>query len=298
MRPECVAFVLVAGLFTGCVAPAGPDGGQALQESASPALSLPAFELVGTDCREGGGHSVHPRSFNQVPEPWVVADVLDDVGPQLAYSEVPDPMKPVPEEGSTWGNYHGTAVCKRWTFNGAEKPGLVFGFVGARVEDPAFLAGPGAARNYLVTVLGTSDDEVNAAMRVAGYEGESLTGSLVSEAAVTHTLLTTGSHGEYDTRFIPKEFGETEARTKRIWWQMHDHETDEIVPVALDLRDTPASHWIAEAQGYFGHWGTEMHGPQGGISGHTAAVLFESFDRVVTFGPRPDVKLADMYHHG
>ena len=282
-------------MVTGCLG--ASDEPIATTQQGAEGGRAPGFELNGTNCREGGGHSVHPRMFNDVPDPWVRADVLEDVGPQLVYSEVPDPLSPVPSEGNTWGNYHATVLCEIWTFNGVDKPGLVLGFVGAKVEPPAFDTGPPAQRHYLVAVVGTSDAEVNEALQAAGLEGEELTGLAADENGLFHTLLTTHHHGEYETLFVPEDLGTTEPWTKRIWW-LEGNDDEGYVPFALDLTDTAAVHRVAQVQGYFGHWGTDMHGPQGGLSGHTAALLYEDFDRTVTLGPRPDVVLSERYHHG
>src|SRR5688572_14871913 len=74
-----------------------------------------ALGLAGTGCKEGGGHSVYPVAWSWIlPEPWYPADITGDVGPQLIHSS-PDPLHPVPEEGSTMGNWHVAMLCEGWT---------------------------------------------------------------------------------------------------------------------------------------------------------------------------------------
>lgn len=309
-RAFLVAAVALALVTAGCLASSGDEEVAPAPTTDAPSTdgqSLPTFELRGTDCQEGGGHSVHPRNVGGVwdltevlPEPWTFADVLEDVGPQLTYSEawVLDPRHPIPEEGETWGNYHATVTCESWTFNGQPKEDLVFGYVGTRVTAPPFDAQEEAKRHYVITVVGSSDEEVNTALREAGFEGDPTTGSIADDGTRVDTLLRTDSHGEYETIFPTERYGEAGDWTKRLWWQ-HETENGSYVPMALDLDDTGAVHRVApRGAGYFGHWGTDMHGPQGGASANSAAILYEGFDRVITFGPRPDVALDAAYHHG
>ena len=301
MIARVLAVLLLAAPLAGCLAdePASDESPE-LQKAA---LAGPELVVSGVDCAQAGGHSVHPRSAagvwafaEAVPEPWQVADVLEDVGPQVTYSEIPDPLHPTPTEGETWGNYHATMTCASWTVNGESRPDLLFGFVGTRVEEPPW--GDGIpSRNYLVTVVATNDDEVLAALHAAGIHATLATGSIAPNGPLLETLLDTADHGRYESLFAPKELGAMPDGPIRLWFQQA-LEGGGYAPVALDLVHTPGgTHYGAEGQGYFGHWGTDMHGPQGGLGGKTAALAYTGFDRTITFGPRPDVVVEDAYHH-
>lgn len=299
-------LLLLAALLVsaGCLgADAPPENGTPTASEPAPP-SLPPFALTGQGCIEGGGHSVHPRTVaggvfdfaSAVPAPWQVADVLEDVGPQLVYSEVPDPMNPVPSEGNTWGNYHATVVCEGWTWNGETRDDLLFGFVGARVEEPPW--GDGVpSRNYLVTVVATNDPDVLDALHAAGIHATDATATLALDGAIFDAVLDTAHHGRYESTFVMKELGAMPEAPIRLWFQ-HENEDGTFTPVALDMVHTPGgAHHGAEGQGYFGHWETDMHGPQGGLGGHTAALAYTDFDRTITLGPRPTIALDEAYEH-
>lgn len=294
-----VALALAVVLLAGCIDPAGPDPHPPAQsqEDTDPV----PFELVGTDCVEGGGQSVHPRSiagevpFHVPPAPWERADVLEDTGPQLVYSEIVDPLHPIPTEGETWGNLHATLWCEAWTFNGAPKPDLVFGYVGAKVEDPPFSDGV-PARSWLVTVVATNDQDVLAALHAAGIHATDASATMARDDLRLHTVLDTHHHGTYESLFLLKELGAMPKAPFRLWWQ-HENADGTFTPVALDLAHRDGAHHGAEGQGYFSHTGTHMHGPQGGAWGKTAGVAWTGHDRVITLGPRPDVTLEAAYEH-
>lgn len=282
---------------------------------------LPPLGLAGASCMEGGGHSVHPKSFwssgaaDVVPAPWVPADVLEDVGPQLTFSELPDPARPVPSEGNTMGNYHATMWCDAWTLDGdPADDDVFFGFVGMRVEPPPF-DDPSvpATHHYVVTVVATNDDVVLERLRAAGIHafGATATKAETPGGALRIQMRTEGN-GDYDSLFVPEAYGEMHAKRVRLWWQSEpegeaghaghgagegSHGEGAFRPVALDLVASGGTHSVASAQGYFSHSGTAHHAPLPGAYGHTAAVLFKGFDRVVEWGPRPDVTLAKAYVH-
>lgn len=310
-----VSGILILLLLAGCATPAPPD--EPAPWTAEGTADAPAapLGLAGTACWEGGGHSVHPIIFNPLPDPWTPADVLDDVGPQLTYSEVPDPMRPVPQEGSTMGNWHVAMWCEGWTLDGEERPDVLFGYVGMKVEAPPFDdALVPATHHYLVTVIATNDDEVLARLTAAGFAAMKATAEKVEAPDGTlRVQMWTGSNGDYDSLFKPKEMGAMKASRIRIWYQstpdghgVHGHEpggerqdraSGEFRPIALDLVSTGGTHVAAEGQGYFSHSGTEHHAPLPGAYGHTAAFGHAGFDRAIEWGPRPDVTLDEAYLH-
>jgi hypothetical protein len=255
-----------------------------------------ALGLAATGCEEGGGHSVHPRMLNPLPEPWMPADILDDVGPQLLYSEVPDPTKPTPEKGSTIGNWHATVRCASWTLHGVEKPGLVFGYVGMKIEHPPF-GDEEPAREYIVTVVAANDPELIEAFHAAGVHAMSATTAWTPMPGDwLRVQMQTDHNGAYDSLFKPKSAGSIDAGLVRLWFQK-ENEDGTWSPVAIDMWTTEAQHVIADGQGYFSHSGTQHHFPAPGAYGHTAALMLRGFDREWSWGPRPDVKILAYYDH-
>ena len=302
------AWLLALTLLAGCV---GTPAADVEPEAPPPAPdeALPALGLQGASCTEGGGHSVHPVSLNPLPEPWMPADILADVGPQLTYSEIPDPMHPVPEEGHTMGNWHATMWCEGWTLDGGPASDILFGYVGMKVEPPAFDAGPPATHHYLVTVIATNDDTILARLQAAGFGAMKASASRedLPDGSLRIQMHTDGN-GDYDSIFRPKAVGAMEASRIRIWFQStpdghaHGHvegarAEGEFRPLAIDLVSTGGEHLVAEGQGYFSHSGTEHHAPLPGAYGHTAAVMYDGFDRAFEWGPRPDITLSEAYVH-
>lgn len=313
MRQALVALILL--ISAGCVTPAAvPDPDGASPDAAADAALAGPLGLAGAACFEGGGHSVHPVSLNPLPEPWMPADILSDVGPQLLYSEVPDPENPVPTEGKTMGNWHSTMWCEGWTLDGEAREDVFFGYVGMRVEPPAFDdASAPATHHYLVTVIATTDDVVLARLQAAGFAAMKATAQREDMPDGTMRLqMWTEGNGDYDSVFKPKEIGANDATRTRLWFQSTptgghaghgggeeraDRASGEFRPIALDLVTNGGTHLIAEGQGYFSHSGTAHHAPLPGAYGHTAALAHADFDRVFEWGPRPDVTLTEAYLH-
>lgn len=316
MRARLILAVLaIAAGAAGCVTPAGApaDEGSPVVAAATGAPDAP-LGLAGTSCWEGGGHSVHPIAYNPLPGPWMPADVIDDVGEQFLYSEVPDPMNPVPTKGGTMGNWHATMMCEGWSLDGAEAASTFFGYVGMKVEPPVFdNASIPATHHYLVTVLATSDDALLARLQAAGFGATRSTAARETVAdGMTRVQMWTEGNGDYDSLFRPKEVGEMTATRIRLWFQSipeghgghhepdaerADRATGEFRPIALDLVSTGGTHLTAEGQGYFSHSGTAHHAPLPGAYGHIAAFGHSGFDRTFEWGPRPDVVLREAYLH-
>lgn len=303
------ALLLVALLLAGCASPATVEEPPASMPGSEALQTLAPLGLAGASCVEGGGHSVHPSSLNPLPEPWMPADVLGDVGPQVVYSEVPDAQYPTPTEGHTMGNYHATMWCESWTLDGAPRDPLFLGFVGMKVEPPAFDAGPEATHHYVVTVIATDDEEVLARLNAAGIEAmrASATRETLPDGSLRIQMMTE-KNGDYDSLFRPKPMGDMEATRVRLWWQQgyaghgggdgpHEEHAEGYRPLALDLVATGGEHFAAEAQGYFAHTGNDHHAPLPGAYGHSAALYYTGFDRAVEWGPRPDVRLDTAYVH-
>lgn len=290
MRPSGpLLALLLAVLAAGCAAPpAALDDADAAPGAAS--ATLPALRLEARGCLEGGGHSVHRNVPGYLPEPWVPADVIDDVGEQVVHSELGGVVL-----GPTMGNYHATVVCESWTLNGEERD-LVLGFVGMKVEPPPFDDGT-PTKHYLVTVVATSDPDLQALLHAAGFHATLTSGEATwMPGATLHTLLDTADHGVYESAFATKPHKPMDAGPFRLWWQMENPDGT-FSPIALDLRNSGGEHLVAEAQGWFHHLRTEDHAPLPGAGGWTAGLAYRDFDRVLTLGPRPDVKLQEAYVH-
>lgn len=299
-------MVVLALLAAGCTSTPDADDATSLAAASTGGEPASPLGLAATGCFEGGGHSVHPIMFNPLPEPWVPADVLSDVGPQLLYSEVPDPMRPIPEEGNTMGNYHATVWCEGWTLDGAPLADVLFGFVGMKVEPPPFDVGSEpATHHYLVTVIATSDDDILARLQAAGIAALKATGEQeVLPGGTLRVRMWTDGNGDYDSIFKPQEMGPSKAARVRLWWQggygHGDHAAqgaEGYRPIALDMVNAGGTHYTAEGQGYFSHSGTDHHAPLPGAHGQAAALMYDGFDRVFEFGPRPDITIAQAYDH-
>lgn len=212
------------------------------------------------------------------------------------------------------GNYHATMWCEGWTLDGEALEEIFFGFVGMKVEPPAFDdAALPATHHYLVTVVATDDETVLERLHAAGIAAMAATAT--HEAMPDGTLriqMRTEGNGDYDSLFKPQADGEMHAKRVRLWWQStgvgdHAHEGEGHVdgahmsgafrPVALDLVASGGEHHVAAAQGWFSHSGTDHHAPLPGAYGHTAGVLYAGFDRTFEWGPRPDVVLDLAYLH-
>lgn len=283
-----VLLTLCALILAGCAAPAAdtiaPDAALA-EEARGPSLGLSA-----SGCLEGGGHSVHRKMDGYLPAPWEPADVLDDVGPQIVHSELGGIVT-----GPTMGNYHATVTCDSWTLDGEARP-MVFGFVGMKVEAPPFDDGA-ATKHYLVTVIGTSDPDLQERLHAAGFHATLTSGEATwTTSSTLYTVLDTADHGIYESLFATKEYGAMDEGPVRLWWQKENADGT-FSPIALDLRNTGGTHLVAEGQGWFHHLRTEDHAPLPGAGGWTAGLAYEGFDRTFELGPRPDVKLQEAYIH-
>lgn len=302
-----LAVPLVVAVLAGCLSAPAPSVESAPAETAT--TSLAALDLVATGCREGGGHSVHPKEYQELPEPWVPADILEDVGPQVVWSEYVDPLNPSPDPGETFGNWHATVLCESMTFRGRALEPAFFGYVGERVERPVFdtSTGPEPDHHYLVTVVAVADDELLRAFHDAGIQAMKASATWEDiGGGFDRILMTTELNGAYDSVQSWKAWGEPTAHT-RVWFQDTGKELPhgaeghtphmDATPTSFDMWTTGGEHIVAEGQGYFSHSGTQHHGGLPG-AGHTAALGYRDFDRTWTWGPSyPDVKLTQVWDH-
>ncbi len=291
-----VATLLAALLIAGCASPSNPVGHV---PPAGDGAAAVAMALSATNCFEAGGHSVHPKFLNPLPAPWQPADIIDDVGDQLVYSEIPDPMNPIPQRGNTMGNYHATIICESWSVDGEPRTDRLFGFVGMKVETPPF-GEPGPSHEYLVTVVATNDEDVAATLAAGGIHPMIASATVDGRSSGAGDLLDihmeTDHNGMYDSVFQRTDLGDLHAPWVRLWFQ-HENENGTFSPVALDMHSTGGIHFGAEGQGYFSHSGTDHHWPLPGAYGHTAALGYDGFDRTWSWGPAPLVFLTDAYVH-
>jgi hypothetical protein len=298
MAGKSLAFLLaLAAALAGCIAAPSPGAEEPAPLVAEATPAMPSFLLQGQGCIEGGGHSAHPKWDDYLPAPWVPADVQDDVGPVLLTSEwYFHPLEATAEE--TMGNYHATVVCEGWTLDGMALEGHVFGFVGMKVEPPAFDTAEPADRHYLVTVLGTSDRGLHEFLHGAGFHATSASGlAEFGAGGMFHNLLDTTDHGVYESWFKAVEVGEAPQRI-RLWWQM-ENEDGTFSPISLDMANDAGRHLRGEGTaGYFSHLRTEDHAPLPGAVGEIYGLAYAGLDRTITLGPRyPDMKLEEAYVH-
>lgn len=297
--PATVTTALLVAL-AGCLAAEAPtEPAAASSASAASSATGAGFELAGTTCREAGGHSAHPLFEDYLPAPWKPADVTEDTGPVLLTSEWwSHPIESLTVQ-ETMGNYHAVVACDGWTFNGEEKPDLLFGFVGMKIEAPPFddASAPGV-RHYLVTVLGSSDEDVNTALHGAGFHATMSKGvHETTGGGWIRALLDTADHGVYESIVPLEEEGPLDEGVYRLWWQK-ENEDGTFAPIALDMATTGGTHlWTPNKYGYFSHLRTEDHAPIPGAVGEIPGLGYDGFDRVITLGVRPDVQLDEAYIH-
>lgn len=298
-----VATLLLAAGLAGCLgADEVPD--DRAEPSATPEAEPedPALEVAGEACSMAGAQSVHPReglgygNLSQlVPEPWTVDDVLEDTGPQYTYSQWPKPTAPVPEEGDTWGHYHGTVICETWTVNGTSHEDVVFGFVGAKVKTPSFVD-EGADDAYLATVVATNDEEITRQLQAGGVDAMHANATVREEGDQRVVSMVTDHNGEYLSVYRLDELGPVEDEHVRLWFQ-HENTDGTYSPLAVDLTREGGTHYGDQGEGYFHHQATAHHWPLPGAYGKTAAAHYEGFDLAFEWGPRPDATLETAYVH-
>ncbi len=302
-----LTLVLLAATFliltTGCLGEENGYEAEPLQTN-NPDEPAAPLALEGSGCTQGGGHSVHPQNVAgvwnvsaQVPEPWIVADVLEDTGDQFVYSEIPDPTTPVPEEGNTWGHYHATLECDAWTFDGQPlNEDTMFGFVGPKVQTPPF-ANTSADNEYLATVIATNHDDVYERFHEAGIDVMHATGTIEHQTPSTVRIdMHTSHNGDYLSIYELHEIGPLTLDTVRLWSQSETPNRT-FTPLAVDIHLDGGTHYGAQQQGYFHHMGTAHHWPLPGAGGTTAAVHYDGFDVRFTWGPMPTVALDAHYDH-
>lgn len=266
-------------------------------------MPLPPLALAGSSCTWGGGHSVHTFQFagQIIPEPWKAADVMDDIGPQLSYSDPGEQIYGIPSTG--WGNWHTNLVCKAWTLDNKTTP-LTFGMVLTRVEPPTFDASP-VHRNYIVNVIASDNAALNMRLMMDGWMSMPATGQVSWDDGVFHHVLATQMHGTYESLFRTRDAGALQDDIVRLWFQKAN-EDKTFSPVSIDMRiagagGKPPAHVIADPDGYFSHTNTEDHafvaGQPSGVAGQIAGFVVTGFDASFSWGPAPPVKLEKEYAH-
>lgn len=265
-----------------------------LAPASVPDAAAPSALAVASDCQEGGGHSNYWRDDLQslLPEPWVAADVADDLGRPVISSNG------IPVTGEQAGIYHTTVVCEAWSFDGVAVDGpLVWGFVGIRVEPPPFDDGSATA-HYLLDVLSFEPADLLARVAGAGVHASEGTGSLAwRDGDVLHTILDDVDHGHYEAVLPVKEKGAKVDGVTRLW--MLHGEDGAYRPASLDLVDAGGgAHWVvATPAAAFAHTDTQDHAPLPAGTGNVAALAYTGFDRTLRLGPAPDVVLAENWAH-
>ena len=312
-RAAVLAVALAALAFAGCLgAPAAPldaEGDRLTLPPSGPAF--PRLDLA--DCTEGGGHSNYNLDLLQglMPEPWILADVTEDIGPVTVTNTVP----PTPATGPQSGIYHAAFRCGGFLLDGEEQGPLSGGYVGIRVEPPPFDTG-GAARHYLVITFSTDHAALNQLLNDAGYHVPSASVVVEQVGPLFHSVLDDAEHGVYEAHFQPVEAGAKWEGTLRLWLQLGAEQGhhgglaaqahDAIRPVALDLTDAGGTHLHArDASAVFSHSRTTDHDqnlggvtvPVPAVAGTTAGLGYVGFTRSLTLGPQPDYRLAEAWDH-
>jgi hypothetical protein len=264
------------------------------------------FVFQANGCTEGGGHSVHPKLPNYLPDPWEMGDVMDDTGkPPLTTEFWSHPDQALPEDGNTMGNWHVTMQCVSASLDGRGLADHVFGYVGMRVEPPVFDTGEPVDRHYLITVIATNDKDFREMLHHRGFHATDATGHVGMDGGPAgelgtglyfHNILQTADHGTYEAYFRPEAAGEMPS-SFRLWFQK-DNGDGTFSPIALDVHNEGGSRLRAAGfYGTFTHLETEDHAPLPGAGGESPAVAYTGFDRVITPGPTPDIRLAEAYVH-
>lgn len=291
---------LLSFLAAGCAAPddAAADAPTGDGHDHGDPASAPAFLFQGTDCLEGGGHSVHPKFPDYLPDPWEPADVLEDTGkPPLTSEFWGHPDGAIPQEGNTMGNWHVTMMCASSALDGRDLPGHVFGYVGMRIEPPPFDTGAPADRHYLITVVASNDAAFRELLHHRGFHATDATGHIGErEGGMMHNILDTADHGVYESYWRPEAAGDMPA-SYRLWFQK-ENDDGTFSPVALDVRNDGGAR--QRAQGFYGtftHLETQDHAPLPGAGGECPAVAYTGFARTIVPGPAPNVTLEEAYIH-
>ena len=298
------ALALLAFALAGCADT--PDAGAGVGGDDDHGGAAADFRFEASDCVEGGGHSVHPELPDYLPDPWDPADVMDDTGkPPLTTEFWSHPTEALPEEGNTMGNWHVTMMCGSDSLDGRAIDGHVFGYVGMRIEAPPFDNGTPADRHYLITVIASNDAGFRELLHHRGFHATDAFGHVgydwgpVNPSAFEpyfHNILDTAAHGVYESYFRPEAAGEMPG-SFRLWFQKENGDGT-FSPIALDITNEGGSR--LRAQGFYGtftHLETEDHAPLPGAGGESPALAYTGFNRVITPGPMPDVKLDEAYIH-
>lgn len=312
-RSALAGLVVLAVARAGCIASpaAQTDAPRDVAPASAAAAGFPSMDMA--DCREGGGHSNYDLALIQdiMPEPWVLADVTEDIGAVSVQNTVP----PLPTSGAQSGIYHAAFTCASFLLDGEEQGPLSGGYVGIRVEQPVFDTGPAAARHYLIVTFATDSEAVNAALDAAGLHAAASQVTVEDMGPFLHTVLDDAEHGVYEVHFQPVEAGAKWEGIARLWlqegaghhasMQAQAHESA-IRPVALDLFDTGGQHAHAQdASALFSHTRTNDHDqdfggvvvPIPGAGGQTAGLAYSGFARSLLPGPRPDYVLSEAWEH-
>jgi len=297
-----IAFALVGLALAGCLGANKPGEQAPAAVIGADSMPLPPLALAGTGCVWGGGHSVHTHELDDVvPPPWKPADVMEDVGPQLSYSDPGEQIYGIPSSG--WGNWHTNFVCRAWTLDGAATQ-LTFGMVLTRVDPPRFDPEP-VHRNYIVNVIASDNASLNGRLMMDGWMSMPATGQLSWDGGSFHHVLATKMHGTYESLFRTRDVGAPlQDDIIRLWFQRPDATGKTFSPVSIDLRLSGAArpaHFIADPDGYFSHTNTEDHaivaGEPSGVAGQIAGFVLTGFDAEFAWGPAPNVTLEKAYTH-
>jgi hypothetical protein len=299
-----LASLFVIGMSAGCLDEVALDAKGILDDA-----GLLPFTVGMNGCVEAGSVSMYNIAENpMVPEPWEAADIRDDMGNPVFGSYG------VPITGPATGIWHMSVICDTYDYQG-EKHRLIWGWVGVKVLPPPSDDGT-VTRQFILADLSFGDPGIQEALVTGpGFHVSHTIGATIEWIGlgdVIHTVMQDTSHGKFETFAGLKEYRALDLPDTRFWFPvstMADHghegasETETWKPKSLDFVhevDSPAEHWVVnENARAFAHTkdqpvaegvtvpGIEHYGYTG------AAVLFQRFDRSMTFGPAPDDVLLD-----
>lgn len=301
----------LAGCLSASVAPTAEDA----LATASASLA-PDFGVAMNGCREGGGVSLYNmKEGTPGPvEPFILADVQDDVGHPLiaSYGE------PIPPGGATNGIWHASVVCDSYSYQGEERGSLQWGWVGMKIQPPAWDTS-GIERQFFIADLSFMDEEIVGSIRDTASVHASVTwGSRIEWLApsVMHTVLDDEEHGVFETHARMKAYRAFEPQPTRFWMLAaqggdHGHEAEAYAEaevgseaavtyraVSFDLVTSGGEdHMVADVTGILSHTRTDAHGAVPGAAGNLAAVLYTGFERTIVLGPSPDIVFNATWTH-
>lgn len=281
---------------------------------------LDGFKIEYKGCSEAGGVSLYNLQDGSTPPPgqsWSRVQgptkdfnrtsIQDDTGNPAVASY----WRPIMSKKGTTGIWHTSLVCKSHVFNGKHMGAYEGGWVGVRVEPPAWDTS-GIKRQYFVADLSFNQGDIVSLIHEAtGLHASRNLDSKVDFPApnVLHTLLDDEDHGVFQTDGKMKDWTPKDSMDKMRFWMLinpggHGHAGSEgtqpkceCIPIAFDLDSTSGKYLVFDGTGYLSHSRTDAHGNEPVAHGNVGGMAFLGFDRTMTVGTIPDVVLTETWLH-